>query len=125
MKYFSTPRLPYRLLVTLGALVFSAQAMAHAHLESTTPAKDAETFAPQSLEITFSEGLELPFSSIALSDEDGNSVELGEAELENNEMTLAVSVEEPLEPGRYAVEWQVLSIDGHQTEGSFHFTVTP
>jgi methionine-rich copper-binding protein CopC len=31
----------------------------------------------------------------------------------------------PLPPGRYKVDWKVLSVDTHRTEGSFAFEVKP
>jgi methionine-rich copper-binding protein CopC len=31
----------------------------------------------------------------------------------------------PLQPGSYTIEWQVLSVDSHITEGVLRFTVAP
>jgi methionine-rich copper-binding protein CopC len=38
---------------------------------------------------------------------------------------LAVQLSEPLPPGLYLVQWQVLSIDSHRTTGSFTLTYDP
>jgi methionine-rich copper-binding protein CopC len=38
--------------------------------------------------------------------------------------TIAVDLK-PLRPGNYKVEWQVLSLDTHVTEGVLRFTVAP
>ncbi|MGO1344383.1 copper homeostasis periplasmic binding protein CopC [Chromohalobacter japonicus] len=124
MKRFNL-RQSLSLLAMLGVLAFSHQALAHAHLETANPAEDAEIATPERLTLTFSEGLELAFSNLALSDSDGTAVELGDATLEDDDMTLTAPIETPLEPGRYEVKWHVLSVDGHKTEGGYTFVVAP
>ncbi|MDF3917869.1 copper homeostasis periplasmic binding protein CopC [Salinicola salarius] len=124
MKRFNL-RQSLSLIAMLGVLAFSHQAMAHAHLKTANPAEDAEVAAPDRLALTFTEGLELAFSGIELSDGDGNAVVLGNATLENDDMTPTAPVETPLEPGRYDVKWHVLSVDGHKTEGDYAFVVAP
>jgi len=39
--------------------------------------------------------------------------------------TLMVPLAETLSPGAYAVEWHILSTDGHKTNGTYAFTVKP
>jgi methionine-rich copper-binding protein CopC len=53
------------------------------------------------------------------------AVKLGDPGLTQNGMALAVPVSEALGAGTYTVEWHVLSTDGHKTNGSYIFTVTP
>jgi len=125
MKRFMNLRQSLSLLAMLSVLAVSTQALAHAHLKTANPVEDTEVTAPESLKLTFTEGLELAFSGIALSDSDGNAVELGEATLEDDDTTLTAPVETPLEPGRYDVKWHVLSVDGHKTEGDYEFIVAP
>ena len=38
--------------------------------------------------------------------------------------TVAIDLK-PLTAGNYTVEWQVLSVDTHITEGTLHFTFSP
>lgn len=38
---------------------------------------------------------------------------------------VSVRLPETLEPGRYLVQWAVLAIDAHRTQGSFMFTYNP
>ena len=39
---------------------------------------------------------------------------------------IAVAIDlKPLTAGNYTVEWQVLSVDTHITEGTLHFTFSP
>lgn len=108
-----------------GSLLFSGQAFAHAHVSSANPADGARIASPTSISLTFSEGLELPFSGLGLSRVDGNPVSLGDATLDNGGKTLNAPVSKTLDAGKYAVKWHVLSTDGHKTEGQYQFTVTP
>lgn len=112
------------LAALLGLLAFPALALAHAHLEEASPAEGAElSEPPATISIRFSEGLELPFSTLAILDEAGERVETGEpAHVDGDRQTLAVDVP-PLEPGTYTVEWGAASVDTHRTEGSHRFTV--
>ncbi|WP_110710455.1 copper homeostasis periplasmic binding protein CopC [Salinicola sp. CR57] len=112
-------------LALIGLCLVSAQAFAHAHLDSASPAEDAEVGSPATIELGFTEALELPFSGIELVDADGNAVELGETTLDDDDKTLVAPVTEPLDPGHYEVQWHVLSVDGHKTEGDYRFDVTP
>lgn len=108
-----------------GSLLLSGQAFAHAHLSNATPAKGAKVPSPEHISVTFSEGLELPFSGLRLTTAAGQPVALGDAALKRNGKTLTAPVEKPLKAGQYTVEWHVLSTDGHKTEGHYLFTVTP
>jgi copper resistance protein C len=38
---------------------------------------------------------------------------------------LVVPITAPLPPGVYRVNWHVLSVDSHKTQGSFTFEVRP
>lgn len=108
-----------------GSLLLSGQAFAHAHLSSTIPAEGAKVTTPERISVTFSEGLELPFSSLRLTTAAGQPVALGDTALKQNGKTLSAPIEKALKAGQYTIEWQVLSTDGHKTEGHYLFTVTP
>jgi methionine-rich copper-binding protein CopC len=42
---------------------------------------------------------------------------------EKNKAQLTVPLEQTLAPGTYQVDWHVVSVDGHKTKGSYHFSV--
>ncbi len=42
---------------------------------------------------------------------------------EKNNTQLTVPLEQTLTPGTYQVDWHVVSVDGHKTKGSYHFSV--
>jgi methionine-rich copper-binding protein CopC len=116
-----------RLIATLLALVLAtgSGATAHAFLERARPAVGSQVrTAPQAVSITFTEGVEPRFSRIEVRDGQGVRVDTGELRSGSDGRMLAVAVS-PLSPGRYAVEWHVVSVDTHRSEGSFDFTVAP
>ena len=108
-------------------LVMSGQAIAHANLDSATPAiAGTVTASPTELDLKFSEALELKFSGMKVVGPDSAAVATGVAFLaKGDESTLVVPVSATLAAGTYTVDWHVLSKDGHKTRGSYTFTVKP
>ncbi|NEI73788.1 copper homeostasis periplasmic binding protein CopC [Rhizobium lusitanum] len=108
------------------SLAFAGQAMAHAHLKTAVPAADTTVkAAPSELDLTFSEGLNLKFSGVKITGPNKAAVKTGEAMLMDKDATLMVPVTDKLTPGKYTVEWHALSTDGHKTNGTYSFTITP
>ena len=112
------------LAVGLGAAGLAGPALAHAFLQSATPAVGSTVAAPSEVEITFTEGVEPRFSSIAVQDAAGGSVTAGTVHPAGGAARLAVALK-PLPPGTYQVSWHATAVDTHRTEGSFRFTVRP
>lgn len=100
-------------------------AFAHAFLEHASPAVGSEvTGAPSALALTYTEPVEPLFCHIDVTDAAGASVTGGKPDTRDDGRTLVVPLK-PLSPGTYHVEWHVVSIDTHKTEGHFMFTVKP
>src|SRR5690242_11423854 len=77
------------------------------------------------LVITFSEGIEVAFSTIEVRDAGGTRVDRGDLHLVGDDgRRLGVSLPK-LPPGRYMATWHVTSVDTHQTEGRFEFGIAP
>ena len=117
-----------KLLLAAAAISIAlvGQAMAHAHLKSAVPAADGTVKStPLELDLTFSEGLNVKFSGVKITGPDKATVKTGEAMLMNSGTTLMVPVTDQLAPGKYTVEWHVLSTDGHKTNGNYSFTIAP
>ena len=117
----------HRIALTLLLLASSPLAgpvLAHALLISAQPRVGATVArAPAELVLSFSEALELRFSTIEVRDAAGTRVDRQDLRLgPGGDKTLAVGLP-ALPPGTYSVRWQVLSVDTHRTEGSFRFTV--
>ncbi|AGB74255.1 MULTISPECIES: copper homeostasis periplasmic binding protein CopC [Rhizobium] len=114
------------LAATAISIALAGQAMAHAHLKSAVPAADGTVkSAPSELDLTFSESLNVKFSGVKITGPDKATAKTGEAMLMNSGTTLMVPVADKLAPGKYTVEWHVLSTDGHKTNGSYSFTIAP
>jgi methionine-rich copper-binding protein CopC len=76
---------------------------------------------PREVRIQFTEGVEIAFSRITVKGANGEVVSQGKVR-QLAEDTLAIDLK-PLSPGNYTVEWQVLSVDTHVTEGLLRFTI--
>ncbi|PLC38470.1 CopC domain-containing protein YobA [Klebsiella aerogenes] len=111
--------------VFLSAMLTTASAFAHAHLQQQIPAADSTvSVSPQALTLTFSEGVELSFSGVTLSGPQNKPVATGKlARSDGNKAQLTLPLNEPLAAGEYTVEWHVVSVDGHKTKGQYHFSV--
>ena len=111
--------------VFLSAMLTTASAFAHAHLQQQIPAADSSvSVSPQALTLTFSEGVELSFSGVTLSGPQNKPVATGKlARSDGNKAQLTLPLNVPLAAGEYTVEWHVVSVDGHKTKGQYHFSV--
>src|ERR1700730_5862409 len=120
----------YRILVVLvaGTAEISAapSVWAHAFLDHTSPA--VGSFAARTgrvVTLWFSQHLEPAFSSVTVSDEAGQRVDLGKAQIpQGNPEELQIGLK-PLTPGTCLVTWHVVSVDTHPTEGTFTFEIKP
>lgn len=114
-----------RVIVFSTVLLFSHQVFAHAHLTSQQPAANTQVAAsPQALTLAFSEAIEPAFSGVVILNDQQETVATEKAQrdaAQPNQMT--VPLLQPLSSGKYAVNWHVLSVDGHKTKGTYHFTV--
>jgi methionine-rich copper-binding protein CopC len=114
-----------RFLIAICALMLGiASADAHAMLDHASPAVGSTVaHAPASLSLFFTEPLEAAFSGVSVRNAAGQRVDAGRAHLaRGNKVELQVPLK-PLPPGTYKVEWHVLSVDTHKSQGSFSFTV--
>jgi methionine-rich copper-binding protein CopC len=105
-------------------------ALAHARLIRSTPAHQARLAAPPGrVELWFSELLEDGFNSVEVvraaevTAKPRTNLARGAPTVDRDDRTrMTVPVQE-LGPGDYAVEWRVLSRDGHSAAGRFTFRV--
>ena len=109
--------------VATTMVLIAAQASAHAKLESTTPVANATVSSPKSIEVHFSEAIEIKMSSLKLTMSDGSAVPVMPMNNAKDPATLSIMPDAALKPGIYRVIWSVVSDDGHKTRGVFSFTV--
>jgi methionine-rich copper-binding protein CopC len=108
---------------TVGAV---SRAEAHAHLAAASPKADSSVAAaPAALTLTFSEALEPSFTKVKVTGPDGSTVAVDKPTLDPAATLVTVPFTGKLAPGTYKVDWHVVSVDGHKSEGSYSFTVKP
>jgi copper resistance protein C len=109
----------------LAALAITSGAAAHSLLLESTPAAGATlSTAPRELMLRFNNRIEKTLSRVRLLDDRGSAqpvaLTAGTAPADRLTATLPA-----LGPGRWRVEWQVLSTDGHVVSGRFDFKIAP
>lgn len=104
--------------------VSAPRVLAHAFPDHSQPAVGGTVSpAPTELRIWFTQKLEPAFSKVAVHDASGAQVDKGDARVDPQDPTLLHVSLKPLPPGLYKVDWHVVSVDTHPTQGDFTFTV--
>jgi copper resistance protein C len=113
-----------RILIVVVSLLLTALgtgAYAHAFLDHANPAVGSTVqTAPREVALSFTLNIDAASSNIQVTDSSGARVDQGKGQISGNTMRIGLKA---LKPGSYRVRWHVLSVDGHNTEGSFSFTV--
>ena len=114
------------LVVGAVALAAAPSALAHAFLDRASPPVGSSVpTAPPVVTLWFTQDIEPAFSSVTVTNEAGQRVDLGNAQIpQDNPAELRVGLK-PLTPGTYLVSWHVVSVDTHPTEGTFTFEIKP
>jgi methionine-rich copper-binding protein CopC len=111
------------LCALLSATLGPSAALAHAFLDQAEPRVGSSAVTPpEKLTLSFTEPIEPSFSRVEVRDSAGRRVDTGTLQ-HPAQNTLSVALQ-PLPPGTYRVYWAVTSVDTHQTEGTFQFSVS-
>lgn len=79
---------------------------------------------PQTLTLSFSEGIEPAFSGVTVTGPQQHAVATGKlTRSADNPAEVTLPLAEALPPGEYTVAWHVVSVDGHKTKGQYTFSV--
>jgi methionine-rich copper-binding protein CopC len=106
--------------VTRGAVTVHA----HAFLDHASPAVGSSVpTAPATVTMWFTQQLEPAFTTATVTDQAGNPVDTGPAQVDAKDPTELRVPLKKLSPGTYTVAWHALSVDTHTTTGHFVFTV--
>jgi methionine-rich copper-binding protein CopC len=115
-----------KLLLTLALALLPASGLAHAMLDGATPAVGSSVPPTDTIRLRYTEGVEARFSSVTVSPDGGTPLPSAKAEVDPaDNKVLTLHLAGMLTPGRYRVDWHIVSVDSHRTEGSFTFTVSP
>jgi len=107
--------------IPLLLLLATGQAAAHGFLERADPRVGNKVAAPpREVTLWFTEKLETAFSTITVTNAAGQRVDTGKARVSGNQMSISLR---PGGTGTYRVNWHVLSVDAHTTDGDFTFQV--
>jgi methionine-rich copper-binding protein CopC len=114
------------LVAGTAAIGAAPSAWAHAFLDHASLAVGSSVPAsPPVVTLWFTQDLEPAFSGVSVTDEAGQRVDLGKAQIpQGNPEELQIGLK-PLTPGAYLVSWHVVSVDTHPTEGTFTFEIKP
>ena len=109
------------LALSVGGAILAGPCMAHAKLQSSTPAADAQlAAAPKTLTLNFSEAAQLALLKLSTN---GTDVPVAVDKSAKASQTFTLTLP-PLAPGKYTVQWSAVAADdGHVTKGTFTFSV--
>jgi methionine-rich copper-binding protein CopC len=110
------------LLLAATAMMSASPVFAHAKLQSSSPAADAQlTAQPKSLTLKFNENVQLAVLKLTVAGKD-IPVALDRGAAPALEVTVALPA---LPAGKCEVQWSAISTDdGHVTKGMFSFVIT-
>jgi copper resistance protein C len=112
---------PLLVILPFLLLLFTSAADAHAMLERAEPRVGNRVASPpREVTLWFTQKLETAFSTITVTNAAGERVDTGKTRVSGNQMSIAIRAGGA---GTYRVNWQVLSVDTHRTDGSFTFQV--
>jgi copper resistance protein C len=108
-------------IIPLLLLFATGEAAAHAFLDHAEPrVGNKVTAPPREVTLWFTQKLEPAFSTVTVTNAAGERVDSGKARVSGNQMSVSLR---PGGTGTYHVNWRVLSVDTHATDGNFTFQV--
>ncbi len=109
-------------LIAAALLSLTAVAQAHTHLKEATPAdKSVVNAAPTNVVLKFSEAAKVTALTLH-KDGEADQKLTASPDTASAQVTAALP---KLSPGKYAVNWRVVSDDGHIMSGKLSFTFDP
>ncbi|RQS23089.1 copper resistance protein CopC [Burkholderia sp. Bp8992] len=123
MPVFKRDRPGLRSAAIATGILLASTAFAHVFPQKQSPSAGAEVVAPTRVAIEFDGPLEPAFSSLNVSNANGQQVNTAKAEVDpNNTKSMHVSLP-TLPPDTYTVHWVAVASDGHRTHGDYSFKV--
>ena len=109
-----------RILSSLA--VVAVLALPHAHLTHSTPDANARlTKSPTTIDLSFSETVQVAKTSAVLKDSSGRVVPTGATQRGRSGKNVRIPIKVALQPGLYTVFWKNEALNEHPSSGSFSF----
>jgi copper resistance protein C len=109
------------LIIPVLLWLVTGEASAHAFLDHAQPrVGNTVATAPREVTLWFTQKLEPAFSTITVTNAAAQRVDTGKTRVSGNQMSVSLRFGGT---GTYRVNWRVLSVDTHTTNGSFTFRV--
>lgn len=103
---------------------YGGAVFAHAKLVKSDPPNRATlNIAPKQIQLWFNEEIEGSFASVSLLDSKGEPVTDASPEAVPDDLKTVVLPLPEIAPGRYTVNFRILSTDGHVVESDYSFTL--
>jgi copper transport protein len=116
-------RLVAPLLFAVSAALAPLPSATHATLVSSEPAANSQlASSPPRIRLVYSEPVEGKLAKVTLVPATGAPIAL-RAGADPRDVHAVIAPVDSLGPGRYKVEWRVVSADGHPVDGAFTFSV--
>jgi methionine-rich copper-binding protein CopC len=112
-----------RIFLTASVLLLLTTGIVHAHamLDRAEPRVGNKVAAsPSEVTLWFTQKLEPSFSRVTVTNAAGERIDSGKARVSGNQMSISLR---PGGTGTYHVNWHVLSVDTHTSDGNFTFQV--
>src|SRR5271163_2241218 len=120
--FYDVLRAGLMMAIAVTLVLIPRVALAHAVLMQSSPAKDATVQGPDvPITMKFNSRVDSSRSTLRLSTPDGQSKALT-IDRPSPPDTLTAKAN-GLTSGKYAIQWQVLAVDGHITRGQIPFVV--
>ncbi|ARJ50525.1 copper resistance CopC/CopD family protein [Staphylococcus lutrae] len=111
------------MVVILFFSAFTNNALAHATLEKQSPNEsEIVKTAPETIQLEFNEPVYTDYSKMMLYDDQGSEVATLKPEESGKAQTLHFDASKVKE-GTYQVSWEAVSLDGHEVDGQYYFSV--
>jgi hypothetical protein len=108
----------------IAAFAIAGQAAAHARLIAGSPKNGETVAAPKALSLHYSEELVAAASHVTVTGPGGATVATGPMAIDaKTKRIVTVPFASPPAAGAYKVAWHMKTEDGHETDGTFAFTV--
>lgn len=111
-------------LAMLSLLFQVNSVLAHATLVKSDPPRRASLFSsPKQIQLWFNEKIEGSYASVTVLDSNKKSITENNPEVVLDDPKSVVLNIPQMEPGRYTVQYRVMSVDGHVIASSYDFSI--